>query len=273
MLTITELSDQIREAGIEKGDAVMVHASLRRIGPVENGAEGVVSALDRAVGPRGTVFMTLGADDPFAWVNDRPEEEREEALADAEPFDCLSTPAAPDIGVLAEIFRRQPGTLVSDHPEGRFAARGEHAAHLVRSQPWDDYYGPGSPLERFVELDGRVLRLGADPDTVTLLHYAEYLADIPSKRTVTRHRKVVGESGPEVRVIRALDDSNGIAEWRGSDYFVDILSEFIATGGVRTGVVGGAVSELFDARAMVDFGVEWMERNLGERKQPNLSYP
>src|SRR5690606_41172862 len=73
--------------------------------------------------------------------------------------------------------------------------------------------------------------------------------------------------------IWALDDSNGIAESRGSDYFVDILSEFIATGGVRTGVVGGAVSELFDARAMVDFGVEWMERNLGERKQPNLSYP
>lgn len=262
MLTIEELAGQIREAGVRSGDTVMVHASLRRIGPVENRAEGVVAALDRAVGPEGTVFMTVGVDDPFAWVNDRPEPERESLLAEAPPFDHRRDPADPDIGVLAEIFRRSSGTMASDHPEGRFAARGRHAAHLVGSQPWDDYYGPGSPLQRLVHLGGRVLRLGADPDTVTLLHYAEYLADIPDKRSVTRHRKVMDESGPVVRSIHALDDTNGIAEWPGDDYFVDILEGFIATGQVVVSKVGGAVSELFDAGSMVEFATHWMERHL-----------
>ena len=56
--------------------------------------------------------------------------------------------------------------------------------------PWDDYYGAGSPLERFVAAGGRVLRLGADDDTVTLIHYAEYLAPIADKRRVRRHRLV-----------------------------------------------------------------------------------
>lgn len=262
MLTIEELAGQIQEAGVRSSDTIMVHASLRRIGPVENRAEGVVAALDRAVGPEGTLFMTVGADDPYGWVNDRPEGEREKLLAEAPPFDHRNDPGDPDIGVLAEVFRSSAGTHLSDHPEGRFAARGRHATELVASQPWDDYYGRGSPLERFLELEGRVLRLGADPDTVTLLHYAEYLADIPDKRTVTRHRKVMDESGPVVRSIHALDDTDGIAEWGGDDYFIDILEAFIATGQIVVGQVGGAASELFDARPMVEFATHWMERHL-----------
>src|SRR5438105_2016321 len=47
----------------------MVHASLRAIGEVEGRAQGVVSALDLAAGPDGTVLMNLGArDDLICYV-------------------------------------------------------------------------------------------------------------------------------------------------------------------------------------------------------------
>lgn len=261
-LRVRELVDELRGLGVAAGDAVMVHASLRAVGPVEGGAAGVVGALEAAVGPAGTLLMTLGARDEWAWVNDRAEPERAALLAAAEPFDSLRTPADPDVGVLAEVFRRLPGTVVSDHPEGRFGARGHLAKQFVADVPWHDYYGPGSPLERLVQAGGKVLRLGADRASVTLLHYAEYLAPVPSKRRVSRHRLVLGSRGPEVRRVACLDDSDGIVGYPDGDYFAAILTGYLATGRASRGIVGGATSELLDAADLVTFAVSWMSEYL-----------
>jgi aminoglycoside N3'-acetyltransferase len=250
------------DLGVEPGDVVMVHASLRAVGPVDGGAAGVVDALEQAVGPEGTLLMNLGAEDRWDWVNDRPEADRPGLLAGAEPFDAAVTPADPDVGVLAEVFRTTPGTVVSVHPEGRFGARGRLAEELTVDVPWDDYYGPGSPLERLVQAGGKVLRLGADPDTVTLTHYAECLVDLPDKRRVRRCRRVVGPDGPRLVWVETFDDSDRIVDWADSNYFPQILIDFLAAGRGRQGRVGGAESELLDAADFVEFAVDWMGRNL-----------
>ena len=224
----------------------MVHASMRRIGEVEGRAAGVVRALDSAVGADGTLLMNLGA--------------REDVNV---PFDYLQTPADPDNGVLAEVFRQTPGTRVNNHPDARFGARGKLAQQLLQDDlPWNDYYGPGSVLERFVQVHGKVLRLGADPPTVTLMHYAEYLAAVADKRRVRREHLMLGPNGAEVRTVECLDDSDGIVHYPGEDYFGVILREFLATGAASQGLVGGASSELIDAQALVDFSAAWMSQNL-----------
>src|SRR4051812_39145650 len=130
----------------------MVHASMRRVG---GDARALIAAIDSAVGDSGSWMMNLGARDDWAWVNERPEELRASLLSASPVFDPLTAPADPDNGILAEVFRTTPGTVVSDHPEGRFGARGAVAEALVRDVPWNDYYGPGSPLERFVQRRGR----------------------------------------------------------------------------------------------------------------------
>jgi aminoglycoside N3'-acetyltransferase len=257
-----DLLADLRQLGLCHGDTVMAHASLRAIGPVPGGADGVLEALDAAVGPGGTLLMVLGARDDWAWINELLEGERRERLAEAEPFDPLRTPAEAEVGYLAEAFRTRPGTLVTDHPEGRFGARGARAEELLRDPPWHDYYGPGSPLERLCELGGRVLRLGADLDTVTLLHYAEYLVELPAKRRLRRLRRVLGPDGPTIRAVECLDDSNGIVDWPGEDYFALILGDYLATGAGRRGTVGRAPSELLDAADLVRFAVDWMARRL-----------
>jgi aminoglycoside N3'-acetyltransferase len=266
--SVDDLADDLRRLSVAGGDLLMVHASLHAVGPVAGGADGVMDALEAAVGTAGTLLMVLGARDDWAWVNEHPEHDRPALLGDAAAFDCLVTPADPDVGTLAEVFRTRPGTLVSDHPDGRFGASGPLASALVDSVPWDDYYGPGSTLERLVEAGGRVLRLGADLDTLTVLHYAEYLAPVPSKRRVRRHRLVAGERGPELRVVECLDDSDGIAEFPGDDYFAVILRSYLATGRPSVGVVGRATSELIDAADVVAFGVAWMAEHL---TAPNTS--
>ena len=265
LLTVTQVTGDLARLGIEPGDVVMVHASLRAVGPVEAGAAGVVEALDRAVGESGTLLMMISARDDWAWVNERPEAERAALLAESVPFDPMTAPSDPEVGVLAEVFRQSPGTVVSEHPEGRFAARGRLADRFVTDVPWHDYYGPGSPLERLVQAEGKVLRLGADIDTVTLIHYAEYLAAVPGKRRVRRHRLVSSPEGPVVRTVDCLDDRDGIVDVTGPDYFGVILEDYLGTGRARRGVVGRAESELIDGSDLVRFATAWMT----ERFQPS----
>lgn len=265
MRTVDELTGDLLAIGVGAGDLVMVHASLRRIGPVEGGADGVLDALHAAVAPEGTLMMNVGVRDDWGWVNDRPESGRFALLADAEPFDPWTTPAEPDNGVLAEVFRVRPGTIVSNNPEGRLGARGPLAEALMADAPWDDYYGEGSPLERFVERDGKVLRLGADLATVTLLHLAEYIVELPEKRRVRRHRRVrTADGGSEIRTVECLDDSHGIVEQPAgmTDYFENLLLDYLATGRAAIGNVGGATSELIDAQDLTSFAVAWMGVNL-----------
>jgi aminoglycoside 3-N-acetyltransferase len=243
--TTEQLVTDLRRLGVGAGDLLMVHASLRAIGPVEGRAAGVVAALETSVGPGGTLLMMIGAPEGGA------------------AFDAATTPADPDVGVLAEVFRTTPGTVVSDHPEGRFAARGRWAGELVSGVPWDDYYGPGSPLERFVVRGGKVLRMGADVDTTTVIHYAEYLADVPGKRRVRRQPLVARHGGVEAVVVECLDDSDGIVDYPGLDYFGVILGDFLAGGVASRGTVGGATSELLDAADLVHFAAQWMTERFG----------
>jgi aminoglycoside N3'-acetyltransferase len=262
-LTVEGLVDDLHRLGVVEGDVVMVHASLRALGPMEDGAAGVVRALDAAVGQEGTVLMMIGARDDWAWVNDRPEAERARLLAEAVAFDPEATPADPEVGVLAEVFRQRAGTVANEHPEGRFAARGKLAHSLIADPPWDDYYGTGSPLERLVDSGGKVLRLGADSDTVTLIHYAEYLAAVPTKRRVVRYRKVIADAHPTIRRIESLDDSKGIVDHAGEDYFALTLRAYLDTGRASTGKVGNARAELLDAGELVRFATSWMSHHLG----------
>ena len=121
----------------------------------------------------------------------------------------------------------------------------------------------GSPLERLVRLGGRILRLGADADTVTALHHAEYLTAAGPKRRVRRYRLVATPAGPQVRVVECLDDEDGIVDYEGEDYFAHILRAYLESGAAARGLVGRAPSELLAAADIVAFGVRWMDRHLG----------
>jgi aminoglycoside N3'-acetyltransferase len=261
------LADELRTLGLRAGELVMVHGSLRALGlarsqGVEGGAELILDALAEVLGPDGTLLMILGTDYALDWVNLRPVSERAALLEGTEPLVLEGAPVLPEVGYLAEAFRRRPGTLTSDNPSGRFAAAGKRASELVRDQPWNDYYGPGSPLEKLCAWDGKILRLGANPDTITALHFAEYLADIPTKRRTRWDYLLATSEGPRHVWIECLDDYEGIVHWEGEDYFALILKAYLAESRHREGRVGSAHSELLDARDLVHFGARWMENHL-----------
>jgi aminoglycoside N3'-acetyltransferase len=241
-ISSTTLAEQLDALLAERANGiVMLHVSMRRVGAVLGGALGLLDALRKVTGARGTLLMVLSA-------------------GEDEPFDSLTSKVdTEDMGVFAEVFRTFPGVRVNDHAADRFAAVGPDAAFLLEPTPLHDYHGPGSVLERLTERDGSVLRLGANLDTVTLTHYAEYLCDVPNKRRV-RRRYVRADIGEQW--IDSLDDTDGIAEWAKGDYFPQIFVDYVASGGVRTGLVGRCNAEVFDAKAFVAFAVAWMNGNL-----------
>ena len=265
-VTRATLAADLRALGVEAGRVVMVHASLRRIGATtttpfalslskgsatapfaqslsKGGADAVIDALLDVIGADGTLLMVLGSND------------------DAAPFDPATTPADPTVGAMAEVFRCRAGVLVNDHVAARYAAQGPHAAWLLGPQPLHHYYGSGSVLERLTHINGRVLRFGADIDTVTLTHHAEYLAQLPHKYRVVRDY-VRADTG--ALQVESLDDSDGIVDWPHGDYFAQLMRDWLAGPRVREGTVGRAQAELFDAQPFVDFAVRWMEINLLE---------
>lgn len=273
-MTKEDLVCDLRALGVGAGDLLMVHASLRRIGlgradAGEGGAERLLGALEATVGAEGTLMMVLGTDYPMDWVNEHPPEARAALLAGSAPFDHRNAPVLPEVGWLAEAFRRREGTVVSDNPSGRFGARGRLAEELMADQPWHDYYGPGSPLEKLCDRGGRILRMGANPDTVTALHYAEYLAELPAKKRIRWDYVIAGaDGGPEPAWFDCLNDLEGIVDWAGEDYFGLILDAYLRLGRHREGLVGKARSELLSAADYVAFGARWMEENLVPPAKP-----
>lgn len=262
-----DLVSDLRSLGVRPGELLMVHASLRRLGlarrqGVRDGAAQLVAALDEAVGPSGTVLMVLGVDYAHDAVNLEPIDQRARLLEGAAPMDVLTAPVLPEVGAFAEVFRTTPGTRIQRHPSCRFAARGARAEEILEDTPWDDYYGPGSPLDRLCAWGGRVARLGSNPETMTVLHYAEYLADLPEKRT-TRWDFVWPEpEGPRHRWVTCLDDANGVADWEGDDYFAEITRRYLELGRHGRGRVGATDAELVEAADFVRFGAAWMTANL-----------
>ena len=57
MVTMKTIADGLRQIGIQKGDVLLVHSSLKSLGRVAGGADTVINALIDTIGPEGTLVM------------------------------------------------------------------------------------------------------------------------------------------------------------------------------------------------------------------------
>ena len=233
----------------------MVHAALRAIGPIVGGPDALIEALCDVVGPEGTI---LGYTD---WQG---QEEIDAGIdrADIAPFDPLISRATRDNGFFPEALRTTPGALRSGNPGASVAALGGKAAWFTADHPLDYGYGPGSPLAKLVQARGKVLMLGAPLDTMTLLHHAEHLADLPGKHIKRYDAPILVEGRTTWRAFEEIDTSHPVIDGLDEDYFATIAEAFLATGQGRRGSVGQAPAVLVPAPEIVAFAVDWLERHI-----------
>ena len=148
-----ELVKSLRELGLGKGDAVLLHSSLISLGYVEGGAETVVKAFLDVIGKRGTLLV----------------------------------PAFGALGIIPEVLKKRPDAVFSDCPVGTVAAVGASAKEFC-SGHWkaDTAHGKETPFTKLAEKDGWICLLGVDQDRNTSLHSVEALLELPYLSPVTR---------------------------------------------------------------------------------------
>ncbi len=165
VVTSSQLVSILRGLGLHSGDGVMVHAALQFLGQPEFGPEMYLSVLEDvlelAEAGKGTL-VTPALNFGFAH---------------GQPFDQKETPSE-GMGILAELVRQHPNARRSPHPIQSIAAFGRYAADIA-SRDTSSAFDPGSAFERMVELDFKLLLLGADVKFTTMIHYCEQRVGVP----------------------------------------------------------------------------------------------
>lgn len=252
-----DIMEALKTVGVKPGQTLMVHASLSSFGFVCGGAQVVIEALLECVGQEGTVMMPSQSWknlDPEAGVHWQEPREWWQAIRDNWPaYDKVITPTN-TMGAVAEMFRKWPGAVRSDHPARSVAAFGKHAEYLTCEHTLSNIFGEESPVAKMYELDGYVLLMGVGYDKNTSLHLADVRAEYPGKHLVKESSAVM---------------VNGEREWvtyetlyvDGEDF--ERIGEAFESeeGRVASRMLGNGTIRLMRQRDLVDFAVDWIQRN------------
>ncbi|WP_199035107.1 aminoglycoside 3-N-acetyltransferase [Glycomyces salinus] len=262
--TCSSLASDLRGLGLAEDDAVMIHAAFGRVGPVIGGPDTLVDAVLDVVRGTGTLLSyqdwELSVD---VWDGDG--RIRDEFRDHVPPFDPRTARPARDHGIIAATVGTRQGARRSGNPGASVAALGARAEQFTADHPLDYGYGDDSPFARLVDAEGKVLMVGAPLDTMTLLHHAEHLADLPGKRRIEVEYPIATPRGVEWRVVEEFDTGNPVVAGPDEDYFGLIVADYLDTGAGRRGKVGMADSVLVDAPGMTAFAVAWLEERYGHR--------
>ena len=252
----SEIVDALRNIGLQKGDSVMVHTSLSKIGYVCGGAQAVIEALIESVGAKGTIMMPTQSWknlDPEDGVHSDADETDWDRIRENWPAYNKAITPTNTMGAVSEMFRSWPGSIRSDHPARSVAAWGKNAEYLTKGHDLSNIFGDASPIGKLYALDGKVLLIGVGYDKNTSIHLADVRAEYPGKHTCVEHSAVF-ENGK--RVWKAYETL-----FVDGEDFKDIGAAFEAVHTVKTARLGGTVIKLMKQRELVDFAVEWIEKN------------
>ncbi len=232
MSTKETITDQLKQLGVVRGGVLLVHSSLRMLGPVSGGAETVCDALLDALGPEGTLLMP-GFQGGGEYV----------MAAGGVCFDAAKTPS--DCGFLTEFFRQRKRSIRSLSPTHSITGAGPLAAVLLAGHEHCRVTaGWGSPFQKMIEHDGRILMLGASRASNTMMHFLENTGGAPTVCSTLFQTSVITNSG-ETLSTPIYPHMPGLR--RNYPRAIDLLEK---AGGMSSGKVGEAVCELYSCRML-----------------------
>ena len=159
-ITKEGIKKELIKAGLKKGDAVIVHSSLSRIGFLENGADTLIDAFLEVVGEDGLLVMPA-----FSSLN---YDEKKKMYF----FDVKKTPAY--TGIVPETFRNRKGVFRSVSPTHSLIAKGKKAKWFVEGHDkCGNPYGKEGPFYKLLELDAKIFLVGVDQLANSSIHIVE----------------------------------------------------------------------------------------------------
>jgi aminoglycoside 3-N-acetyltransferase len=258
--TQESLTAAFAACGVQPGQTLLVHSSLRRIGGwICGGPEAVINALLTVLGDDGTLVMpthTANNTEPSHWQHPPVPEEWWPAIRAQTPAYDPATSRTREMGLLVETFRTYPGVLRSAHPIWSFAAKGKHASFITQGHTLAAEMGEKSPLGHLYHLDASILLLGVDHGNNTSLHLAEYRARFEKRYEEQGSAMLVDGQRQWVTYSIMIPNDDGFADL-GLDY------EETSPTAVHIDLIGEAITRCMKMRPIVDYAVEWLDQKRG----------
>jgi aminoglycoside N3'-acetyltransferase len=185
-IEVGELRQQLIDLGVTRGRTVWVQSSWNEFYNVPMKPSEVIDLLRDLIGPEGTLAMPAFPIDQDA---------SKLFMVDRAPVYT---------GLLCEVFRRVPGVQRSIHLTSSVCAIGPNADFLIRDHHHTDMtWGKDSPFCRLMDVDARMIGLGATFNFMTPLHAVECLLydEVPFFKQVFdgtiryRWKRANGETG------------------------------------------------------------------------------
>lgn len=180
-VTHHQVIDCLELLGVGRGDGLLVHSAIQFLGHPVGGVCMYLDAIMCVIGPEGTVAVPT-----FNF-----------GFARGESYDPQETPSE-GMGVFSEYVRQRPEARRSSHPMQSLAVIGRYAEELAERDTLSAF-DPGSAFERLLDLDFKLLLLGAHVSAVSIYHYSEHRHNVPYRYWKDFRGQVRTPSGWEER--------------------------------------------------------------------------
>ena len=237
MLTKNDIIRFLEENGIRHNDKVAIHASLRSIGPIENGADGLIDAMCEYLS-EGLLIIPA-----HTW---------DEVGRDNPNYDVKTQ--VPCIGKLSEVAVARKDGIRSLHPTHSVVAFGKGAAEFIKGEEKCGSPAPvNSCLSRLYEENGKVLLIGVGHERNTYLHSVDERLGIPDRLNpnpfVINIKDYDGNiiQSPPFRTHYTVASDTCVSE-----YYPNYKEAFEHDGAVTYGHLGEALVYVCDCRKMTD---------------------
>jgi len=239
-MIIAKLVDEWHEAGIEEGDVLLIHSSIKRTlqrymkQDMKSSPQLILDSFLSAIGPSGTLLLPLFNFD----------------FTEGVAFDIRNTPS--HMGALTNAGRVHPLAIRTGHPIYSFAAIGACSGKFKGVDNFSGF-GNGSPFAMLRELNGKIAVLDLpDQNSMTFYHHVEEMNNVPYRYHKVFKGKYIDHKGhSELRTyglfVRNIE--------KGVLTHVDPTGELMWHAGLYSGYKPGEKSGLrvISAKKMYDF--------------------
>ena len=164
-MTKEQLKRQLAELGLSPSDTVVIHTSLRSVGPVDGGANGLIDAFCEYLHEG----LFLVPTHTWAGVN-----------ADQPVYDAAHS--VPCIGAVPRAAAARQDGVRSMHPTHSLWAFGQNAAAYVQGEEFAATPAPrGGCWARLADAGAKILLIGVNNSKNTFIHALDELAELPDR--------------------------------------------------------------------------------------------
>lgn len=155
--TKDQLHHQLKILGINSTDTILIHSSMKAIGEVQNGADGVLDALIEYMAKGMLILPT------HTWRN----------MHDSDfVYDPKTSPSC--VGILTSMFFKRPNVYRSLHPTHSVAAVGDDAHDFVNGEETSLTPCPRSGCwGKLYDTNAKILFVGCSLKLNTIIHGVE----------------------------------------------------------------------------------------------------